>query len=358
MAAPNLATFDAIKPAFDELRAAVGTVIVGQEPVVEAVLRGLLCRGHVLLVGVPGLAKTLLVRTVAAAAGLQFGRIQFTPDLMPADILGSELIQTDPASGERIMRFVPGPVFCEMLLADEVNRTPPRTQAALLEAMAEHQVTVAGQTRSLGEPFVVVATQNPIEQEGTYPLPEAQLDRFLMSVSLSYPSAAQELDIAAGLVRVREAAAAVQPVLDAERLRGFSAAVDRMPVSREVADLAVRLVRATRPAEEAELAAARDAAAAGGASPAEAAAGGEATPAALRAWVRKYVAWGAGPRASQALVQVGKAAAALAGEPAATQEHVRAVAIDVLRHRVLVNFQAASDGLDADAVVRHVLDAV
>ncbi|MFA9479471.1 AAA family ATPase [Phycisphaerales bacterium AB-hyl4] len=319
----ELAAFDGIGERWAELRSQLQRVIVGQDEAIDTLLTALLCQSHVLVVGVPGLAKTLLVRTLAAAVDLAFKRIQFTPDLMPSDIIGTELIQEDPATGERRLRFMPGPLFAQLLLADEINRTPPRTQAALLEAMAEHQVTAAGQTRPLDEPFVVVATQNPIEQEGTYPLPEAQLDRFLFSLWMDYPTKAAEKRIVAESPRI--ASESIQPVMSAEQLVRDASLVWRMPVSEHVVDVAVSLARATRPGD-----------------------------ADASATVRQYVGWGAGPRAGQALVHAAKAAAAMAGEPTPSTAHVKAVAMHVLRHRVLLNYAAAGEGVD----VKQIIDTV
>jgi len=324
----DLADFDAIASKLDDLRAALGSVIVGQHGAVDLLLTALLCRGHVLVVGVPGLAKTLLVRTLAKAVGLDFSRIQFTPDMMPSDILGTELIQEDE-KGDRHLRFVKGPVFAQLILADEINRTPPKTQAALLEAMAEHQVTAAGKTMPLEEPFVVVATQNPIEQEGTYPLPEAQLDRFMLALEVGYPSLDEEKTIVADTPRITAAADEVQQVVTREELLRFADAVWRMPVSEHVVDYAVRLARATRPDDS-------DA-------PAQ---------------VKQYVGWGAGPRAGQALLHGAKAVAAMAGEPTSSIDHVKQIAPSVLRHRVLTNYAAAGDGVSPNDVVQTILDAV
>ena len=324
----QLADFDAIAGKLDALRGALGSVIVGQHDTIDLLLTALLCRGHVLVVGVPGLAKTLLVRTLARAVGLDFSRIQFTPDMMPSDILGTELIQQDD-QGDRHLRFVKGPVFAQLILADEVNRTPPKTQSALLEAMAEHQVTAAGKTMKLEEPFVVVATQNPIEQEGTYPLPEAQLDRFMFALEVGYPSLDEEKAIVAQTPRIASAAGEVQPVLSRDELLRFADAVWRMPVSEHVVDYAVRLARATRPDDV-------DA----------------------PQMIKQYVGWGAGPRAGQALLHGAKAVAAMAGEPTPSCDHVASVAGPVLRHRVLTNYAAAGEGVGPGEVVQAVLDAV
>ncbi|MBX2851270.1 MAG: MoxR family ATPase [Phycisphaeraceae bacterium] len=324
----DLADFDAIAGKLDALRSALGSVIVGQEDAIELLLTALLCRGHVLVIGVPGLAKTLLVRTLARAVGLDFSRIQFTPDMMPSDILGTELIQEDE-KGDRHLRFVKGPVFAQLILADEINRTPPKTQSALLEAMAEHQVTAAGKTMRLDEPFVVVATQNPIEQEGTYPLPEAQLDRFMFALEVGYPTLDEEKMIVADTPRITSAANEVEPVVTREELLKFADAVWRMPVSEHVVDYAVRLARATRPDD----AGAPD-------------------------HVQQYVGWGAGPRAGPALLHGAKAVAAIAGDPTPSCEHIKQVAPSVLRHRVLTNYAAAGDGVDAGNLVQAVINAV
>ncbi len=323
-----LADFDALAGRLDDLRSALGSVIIGQRDAVDLLLTALLCRGHVLVIGVPGLAKTLLVRTLAKAVGLDFSRIQFTPDMMPSDILGTELIQEDE-TGERHLRFVKGPVFAQLILADEINRTPPKTQAALLEAMAEHQVTAAGRSMALDEPFVVVATQNPIEQEGTYPLPEAQLDRFMLALEVGYPTLEEERTIIAETPRIKAAADEVKPVITRDELLRFADAVWRMPVSEHVVDYAARLGRATRPddVESPDV-------------------------------VKKYVGWGAGPRAGQALLHGAKAVAAMAGEPTPSCDHVARIVPAVLRHRVLTNYAAAGDGFTPSEVVKAVLGKV
>jgi MoxR-like ATPase len=310
--------------AVTDLRTQVSRRIVGQTEVVDGVLTALLSGGHALLVGVPGLAKTLLVQTVAEALDLSFQRVQFTPDLMPGDITGTEIVEEDPATGRRSFRFVQGPVFANVVLADEINRTPPKTQAALLQAMQEHQVTVAGRTYSLPEPFFVLATQNPIEQEGTYPLPEAQLDRFMLDLRVGYPSREEEERIVeqttgAGRLELRS-------VLDAAMLREMIGLVRRIPVSRGLIRAAVKLVRTTRPDDP------------------------EASP-----LVRQYVEWGAGPRASQYLVLGAKARAALDGRPMADLDDVRAVAPAVLRHRVVTNFAAEAADRDSESVVTELL---
>jgi len=313
--------------AYDALREQVGRVIVGQDIVVEQLLTALFARGHCVLVGVPGLAKTLLVSTVARALRLTFKRIQFTPDLMPADITGTEILREDRSTGERSFVFARGPIFANIVLADEINRTPPKTQAALLEAMQEHHVTAAGATHALDEPFFVLATQNPIEQEGTYPLPEAQLDRFMFLISVDYPSAVEEMAI----VRATTGAdrPEVTPVLCGDVILRLQELVRRVPVGEHVFAYALALARATRPAA-AE-------------APDE---------------VRRYVRWGAGPRASQYLVLGAKARAALQGRPCATTDDVAAVALPVLRHRVLTNFNAEADGVTSEEIVSRLLGSL
>jgi MoxR-like ATPase len=305
----------------------LGKAIVGQQRVIREILVAFLAGGHVLLRGVPGLAKTLLIKKLAEAVHLRFNRIQFTPDLMPSDILGAEVIEEDRATGKRVIRFIRGPIFANIILADEINRTPPKTQAALLEAMQEYQVTVTGVRYELERPLFVLATQNPIEQEGTYPLPEAQLDRFMFNVVIEYPSAAEErriLSMTTGTADPRINAVASGDEI--ERLHGL---VRDVPAAENVVDHAARLVRATRPA-------------------------GEEAPEFVRKWVR----WGAGPRAGQALLLGGKARALLEGRTVVDFEDIRAIALPVLRHRVLVNFQAEADGIDADEIVRRLLDHV
>ena len=308
------------------IREQIGKVIVGQERVVEELLTSLFTSGHCLLIGVPGLAKTLLVSTLAQALHLSFNRIQFTPDLMPSDITGTEVLEED-AERRRFFRFLKGPVFANVLLADEINRTPPKTQAALLQAMQEYQVTAGGQTYRARAPFFVLATQNPIEQEGTYPLPEAQLDRFMFSVYLDYPSFAEEVRIVGATTAA--ATAAASPVLDAARILAFQELVRRVPVASPVIEYAVRLAQASRPAA-----------------------------AGAPKFVRDYVAWGAGPRASQYLVLGAKARAVLSGRYAASIEDVRALAPAVLQHRILTNFTAEAEGVSARDIVARLLEAL
>jgi MoxR-like ATPase len=298
----------------------IGRRIVGQHEVVDNVVAAILAGGHALLVGVPGLAKTLLVQTIARTLDLEFARIQFTPDLMPSDITGTEILEEDHATGRRVFKFVRGPIFGNIVLADEINRAPPKTQAALLQAMQEHVVTTAGQTHKLPEPFFVLATQNPIEQEGTYPLPEAQLDRFMFELRVGYPSRDEEERIVSSTTG--DVSAEVKPVLTAERLLALQHLVRRLPAPPTVVKYAVQLARSTRP----------DAA--------------EATPD-----VKRYVSWGAGPRASQYLVLGAKARAAMDGRPVPDLDDVRAVALAVLRHRVVVNFQAEAEGIGVERLL-------
>jgi MoxR-like ATPase len=318
----------------DELAAAyarlVGQVerrIVGQREVVDNIFAALLAGGHALLVGVPGLAKTLIVHTVAEALNLSFSRVQFTPDLLPGDITGSELLEEDAATGRRAFRFVQGPVFANVVLADEINRAPPKTQAALLQAMQEHAVTIGSHTHRLPEPFFVLATQNPIEQEGTYPLPEAQLDRFMFELRVDYPTAAEEELIARTTTGADQAE--VGAVLSGEQLRELQLLVRRLPVPPSVVSHAVQLARATRPQDSA--------------APEE---------------VRKYVSWGAGPRASQYLVLGAKARAAMDGRGIADLDDVTAVSEAVLRHRVVPNFRAEAEGVSVPTLLQRVATTI
>lgn len=309
----------ALQKTISDIREEVGRVIVGQEDVVEQMLAALLCRGHCLLVGVPGLAKTLLVSTLGEVLGLKFSRIQFTPDLMPADIVGSEILQGS-AEGTRRFEFVPGPIFAHLLLADEINRTPPKTQAALLEAMQEKQVTVAGTSRALESPFVVYATQNPVEHEGTYPLPEAQLDRFFFQINIEYPSAADEEEI------LRRTGGMEQPsaraLLDAQKVLEMQRVVTQVPVPDDVYSLIVRLVQNTRPD----------------------------TPGAPD-MVKKYVACGAGPRAGQCLLAAARALALLRGRVSVSPAEVKAALHPVLRHRLIPNYTATGEGVSMEKVI-------
>ena len=311
---------------YRRLQQEVGKVIIGQSDIVHALLAAMFCEGHTLLVGVPGLAKTLLVKTLAQVLGWDFRRIQFTPDMMPADIIGMELLQDSP-DGDRAMRFVPGPVFANIILADEINRTPPKTQSALLEAMQELQVTSMGKRHALKRPFIVVATQNPIEQEGTYPLPEAQLDRFMFSLWMDYPDAGDEQQIVLETTAPRPIDLDV--AINKEQMMGYQSLVRRVPVSKYVVSYAVAIARATRPGT-----------------------------AASSDWATRFVQWGAGPRAGQHMVLAGKAFAVLDGSPTVTAAHIRRAAPLVLRHRVLTNYQAAGEGLNPESIVTRIIDDI
>ena len=308
----------------DRLLEQVRLRIVGQDQVLQGILAAIVSGGHALLMGVPGLGKTLMVSTIANALDLRFSRIQFTPDLMPIDITGTEILEEDATTGRRSFRFVQGPIFANIVLADEVNRTPPKTQAALLQAMQEHEVTAAGQTYALPAPFFVLATQNPIEQEGTYPLPEAQLDRFMLEIAVRYPSRAEEERIVE--TTTGDEVRSVEAVLQAEELVEIQHLVRRIPAPGPIVRAAVALARMTRPDQEAP------------------------------PFIREYVSWGAGPRASQYLVLGAKALAALDGRPMADLDDVRAVAPSVLRHRVVVNFAAEAAGRSADDICRQLID--
>jgi len=302
----------------------LGRVIVGQQQVIEELLVAMFARGHCLLVGVPGLAKTLMIRTLASSLSLDFSRVQFTPDLMPSDITGTEVIQEDKLSGTRELRFLHGPIFAHVILADEINRTPPKTQAALLEAMQEYQVTVGGKRHPLPAPFFVLATQNPIEQEGTYPLPEAQLDRFMFNTFVDYPAEDEEFQIVKRTTM--GAPAVVTPVLSGEQILAMQQIVRRVPVADHVIRYAMALARLTRP---------------------------DKGP--VPDFVRQYVSWGAGPRASQYMVLGAKARAVLNGRFHAGIDDVRAVAHPVLRHRIMTNFNAEADGIKPDEIVRRLM---
>jgi MoxR-like ATPase len=308
------------------LKAEIGKIIVGQESVLDEVLVALLAGGHALLEGVPGLAKTLLVRTLASATDLPFRRIQFTPDLMPTDILGTEVLEEDHGTGHRSFKFNQGPIFASLVLADEINRTPPKTQAALLEAMQEGHVTYAGQEHALPKPFFLLATQNPIEQSGTYPLPEAQLDRFLLYVRIGYPTEQEEMAVLSGTTG--SARAEVRPILGGEDIRQLQQLVRQVSLSPELLSFVNRLVRATRPATS------------------------------TVKFIQDYGRWGAGPRAGQALILCAKARALLQGRFAATLDDIKALAPPVLRHRVLLNFNAEAENLTPDHAVAELLKAV
>ena len=318
---------DGLPVAIADLEREIAKVIIGQHEVVRHILIALACGGHCLLRGVPGLAKTLIVKTLAQALHLQFKRIQFTPDLMPSDITGTEVIEENRATGRREARFIHGPLFANILLADEVNRAPPKTQAALLEAMQELQVTAAGVRYTLDPPFFVLATENPIEQEGTYHLPEAQLDRFFFEIVIDYPEAADESRIIAETTSNR--IASVQPTLDATGILRLQEIVRDVPVAGNVVDYATRLLRATRPQTSAAL-----------------------------AFVNENVRWGAGPRAGQALVLGAKARALFDGRFAVSFADIREVAYPVLRHRILPNFRAEAEGITAEHIIAEVLRAI
>ena len=302
----------------------IGKIVIGQKEILDFMLIALLTKGHTLLVGVPGLAKTLLIKSMAEICDLSFKRIQFTPDLMPSDITGTELIDIDPETEKRAFRFYKGPIFANIVLADEINRTPPKTQAALLEAMQEHRVTAGGHTYNIDEPFFVLATQNPIEQEGTYPLPEAQLDRFMFHLNINYPSIDEEVSI------VNETTVGkkhnVEKVFSKESIIGFQDLVYRVPISDNVVNYAVKLAASTRPNENT---------------------GSE--------YVKKWVEWGAGPRASQYLVLGAKAKALLNGRPTPSIEDIQSLAPEILRHRILPNFNAEAEGIKVDDIVNQLI---
>ena len=300
---------------YNKLRQEIGKVIVGQNDIIHDTILSIFCQGHVLLVGVPGLAKTLLVNTIGKALGLSFNRIQFTPDLMPSDIVGTEILDES-----RQFKFIKGPVFSNIVLADEINRTPPKTQAALLEAMQEKRITVSGKTYKLQEPFFVLATQNPIEQEGTYPLPEAQLDRFMFNLMLDYPSYEEEIDIVKSTTVGKEAE--VNAVLSPEEILYFQQLIYRVPVPDNVYEYAVNLVAKTRPHTEK-----------------------------AREWANRYLSWGAGPRASQYLIIGAKANAILAGKYSPDIEDVQRVAIPILRHRIIRNYTAEAEGVSIENII-------
>jgi MoxR-like ATPase len=320
----DLQAVQRLREAYETIAGQLANVIVGQQEVIEEILIALFAQGHCLLVGVPGLAKTLLIRTLAQSLSLEFRRIQFTPDLMPSDITGTEVIQDDRRTGDRQLRFLPGPVFGNIILADEINRTPPKTQAALLEAMQEHQVTVGGTKHPVPEPFFVLATQNPIEQEGTYPLPEAQLDRFMFHVLIDYPSEDEELQIVKRTTA--DGDSTVRATLSAQEILSLSRVVRRVPIADHIARYAIALARRTRPKQ-----------------------------ADAPAFIREFVMWGAGPRASQYLVLAGKARAILHGRWHVEREDIRAVAHPVLRHRLKTNFNAEAEGITTDALIDRLL---
>ncbi len=316
-----------LNDAYQQITSELAKVIVGQQQVIEELLIAMFARGHCLLMGVPGLAKTLLIRTLSDTMSLMFSRIQFTPDLMPSDITGTEVIQEDKLNGRREFKFLPGPIFANIVLADEINRTPPKTQAALLEAMQEHQVTVGGQRHRLSEPFFVLATQNPIEQEGTYPLPEAQLDRFMFNTYVDYPSESEELEIIKRTTA--DAMPRVTASLDGEQILALQHIVRRVPIADHVARYALQLTRLTR-REKGD----------------------------VPDFITDYVSWGAGPRASQYLVLGAKARAVLHGRYYVSCEDIRAVAAPVLRHRIMTNFNAEAEGIKPDHIIQRLIDVI
>ena len=302
----------------------IGKSIIGQKDVLDHILIALLCKGHTLIIGVPGLAKTLMIKSMADLLDLTFSRIQFTPDLMPSDITGTEVLEEDQASGKRAFRFFKGPIFGNIILADEINRTPPKTQAALLEAMQEHKVTAAGNTYDLEEPFFVLATQNPIEQEGTYPLPEAQLDRFMFNILIDYPSRKDEVSIVQTTTDVTDTS--LNKVISREEILEYQGLVRRVPVAENVIEYAVDLVNATRPGENS------------------------------KDFINEWIDWGAGPRASQYLILGAKAKAVLDSRPTAEIDDVKALALPVLRHRVLPNFNAEAEGMKVNDILKKLID--
>ena len=302
----------------------IGKSIIGQKDVLDHILIALLCKGHTLIIGVPGLAKTLMIKSMADMLDLTFSRIQFTPDLMPSDITGTEVLEEDQTSGKRAFRFFKGPIFGNIILADEINRTPPKTQAALLEAMQEHKVTAAGNTYDLEEPFFVLATQNPIEQEGTYPLPEAQLDRFMFNILIDYPSRKDEIAIVQTTTNVTDTS--LNKVISREEILEYQGLVRRVPVAENVIEYAVDLVNATRPGENS------------------------------KDFINEWIDWGAGPRASQYLILGAKAKAVLNSRPTAEIDDVKALALPVLRHRVLPNFNAEAEGMKVNDILKKLID--
>src|SRR6476620_3677996 len=325
IAETDLEAMKRLQKAFDDIKAQLGQVIVGQDKVIEELLIALFSRGHCILEGVPGLAKTLMISTLAKCLSLDFSRIQFTPDLMPSDITGTEVIEENRSTGQREFKFIAGPLFANVILADEINRTPPKTQAALLEAMQERQVTVGRVRHRLDDPFFVLATQNPIEQEGTYPLPEAQQDRFMFKVFVKYPKFEEEFEIARRTTALQMEE--VAPVLSGDQILELQTLVRKVPVSDHVIRYTLALVRQTRLGEPG-----------------------------VPKFVRDWLSWGAGPRAVQYLILGGKARALLYGRENVSHEDVQALALPVLRHRILANFTAASEGVTTDAVVKRLVD--
>ena len=316
-----------LEQAIKTIRKELKKVIIGQDDVIEQLLVSLFAKGHCLLIGVPGLAKTLLIRMLSQTMDLKFNRIQFTPDLMPGDISGTEVIEENISTGQKSFRFIPGPVFANVVLADEINRTPPKTQSALLQAMEEYEVTAAGKTYTLEPPFFVLATQNPIEQEGTYPLPEAQLDRFMFNIWLDYPSKDEEIQIVR--MTTTEYNPSVNTILSAQQILDFQALIKRVPVADNVLEFAVNLVRSTRPTDSNNL-----------------------------DYVRKYISYGAGPRASQYLIRGAKSRAAIQGRFTPEVEDIKAVSVPVLRHRIVANFNAEAENISPTEIIKHIVDSV
>lgn len=323
----DLASFEKLAQARQSFLSEVGKVVIGQHEILDHLLIALLAQGHSLIVGVPGLAKTLIIKTLSEVLDLSFNRIQFTPDLMPSDITGTELIDVELDTGKRSFRFYNGPIFANIVLADEINRTPPKTQAALLEAMQEHKVTAGGRTYDLDEPFFVLATQNPIEQEGTYPLPEAQLDRFMFNLNIEYPSSEEEVAIVRGTTTPEQHV--LDPVITKSEIASYQDLVRRVPASDNVVEYAVRLASATRPSSDS----APD-------------------------FIKQSVDWGAGPRASQYLVLGAKAKAILDGRPSPNIADVQSLALPILRHRVLPNFNAEAEGLKVEDILNQLIDTL
>ncbi|MCX8056573.1 MAG: MoxR family ATPase [Ignavibacteria bacterium] len=317
---------EALSSSIKNLKKEIKKVIVGQDEIIENLLIALLSKGHCLLIGVPGLAKTLLIKTLAQALDLKFSRIQFTPDLMPSDITGTEILEIDTATNQRVFKFVKGPIFTNILLADEINRTPPKTQSALLEAMQELQVTAAGNKYPLEEPFFVLATQNPIEQEGTYPLPEAQLDRFMFNLWLDYPSKEEEIEIVK--TTTSQYTPEVNKVLNSKEIKYFQELVRRVPVADNVIEYAVKLTNATRPVDGAIK------------------------------FVKDNVSWGAGPRASQFMIIAAKARSVINGSFTPSIDDVKSVALPILRHRIIPTFSAEADGITSADIIQKILEQI
>ena len=321
--ATDLRLLEKLASAKEQFFEEIGKTIIGQKNVLDHILIALLCKGHTLIVGVPGLAKTLMIKSMAQLLDLNFSRIQFTPDLMPSDITGTEVIEQNRSTGKRTFKFFKGPIFGNIVLADEINRTPPKTQSALLEAMQEHNVTAAGKTHDLEEPFFVLATQNPIEQEGTYPLPEAQLDRFMFNILIDYPDRNEEISIVESTTAASDVK--LKKVITRKNIIAFQNLVLRVPISNNVLEFAVDLVSSTRPGAKA------------------------------KKFINEWIEWGAGPRATQCLILGAKARAILDGRPTADVEDVKAMALPVLRHRVLPNFSAEAEGMKIDEIILKLL---